>query len=191
MDLKIIFSLKCSLACALCTILIEATLLYSSPSKPWNEKRAQSSLFFLLLRTELSWNIKTIKVKIANWRASCLDSSYIYCIEGFLRRQNKSGDSLSVFNSSFSPHWKCHCPPPFPSFTFPPSHWPRLLSHGRCTDGARLEIAKTWTIICLTERRTLRAEGWGQSSLRFFCDSLSRSQVTLNTLPVHRATRTV
>ena len=115
--------------------------------------------------------------------------TYTYCIEGFVRRQNKPG--ILVFNSSFSPHWKCHCPPPFPSFTFPPSHWPRLLSHGRCTDGARLEIAKTWTIICLTERRTLRAEGWGQSSLRFFCDSLSRSQVTLNTLPVHRATRTV
>ena len=103
MDLKIQFCLKCSLACALCTILIEATLLYSSPSKPWNEKRAQSSLFFLLLRTELSWNIKTIKVKIANWRASCLHSSYIYCIEGFLRPQNKSGDSLSL--SCSIPHF--------------------------------------------------------------------------------------
>ena len=111
------------------------------------------SFFLLLLRTELSWNIKTIKVKIANWRASCLDSSYIYCIEGFLRRQNKSGNSLSVFNSSFSPHWKCHCPPPFPSFTFPASQWPRL-SPSRCTDGAHCKTAK---IICETERRALRA----------------------------------
>ena len=81
----------------------------------------------------------------------------------------KINPNILLFNSSFSPHWKCHCPPPFPSFTFPPSQWPRLGCHpadaltGRAVKLQRREPLSAW----------LRGERWGQPSLRFFCDIVS------------------
>ena len=81
----------------------------------------------------------------------------------------KINPNILLFNSSFSPHWKCHCPPPFPSFTFPPSQWPRLGCHpadaltGRAVKLQRREPLSAW----------LRGECWGQQSLRFFCDIVS------------------
>ena len=117
------------------------------------------SFFLLLLRTELSWNIKTIKLKIANRRASCLDSCYL--LIHIVLRDLSVVKINRVFSCSI-PHFlpngnviALHPSHHLPSLLSPP--WPRLLSPGRCTGGLRCEIAKTWTIICQTERRALRA----------------------------------